>query len=341
MHKQGVLIPAIRLYIGANDYRKIYATFDGGKTEWRFVYPKDVKKFKPEKIDKKKYYHVSTIVMSGKDWLNWYDDRNMVKYPWEEKFKPWPKPLVYNFTPNLKEVDEAQELFYEKYQMLWLKEILQTRKFYRLPGGTSEAHVAKILKPEAERFYGFMDFYIQVEYFLEQWTKIKSEKWQGFLKQYKGDKKEAMLEWQGHFKADYSRQLDTKAQKILTDSHLTIDEIKDWQYWLARKTLFGQSHYSSAITNNYLKGMGDSVLAQAEDANYIIFVLNQFIDLVSKEQITIRQVMGDTRHRCAICHKPYEPVRQHQFTCGDPDCKAAYKNLIKRQNRKSGKYKPR
>lgn len=80
LHKYGLVFPALKIYVGVVEYKKIYANFDG-KTEWRYINPEDSKKFKIIKSDKKKYYATGGLMISGAKWLNYYTDNKMTEHP--------------------------------------------------------------------------------------------------------------------------------------------------------------------------------------------------------------------------------------------------------------------
>ena len=64
LHKDGLFCPALKIYRGIAPERKILATVNSTEG-WYFVSPKDVKKFKPQKVESKIYYSSCGFFMSS------------------------------------------------------------------------------------------------------------------------------------------------------------------------------------------------------------------------------------------------------------------------------------
>jgi hypothetical protein len=350
LHKQGLLVPVLQLSVGVNKFRKILADFkymiEDGKAEWRkewrFVATEDLKKFKYEKLDKATYYHVSSLDRWDPNWLDWYKKRHMVKYPAKEKFKPWPQEPFVGFTKKPVKINDTI-FFYERYQFLLLKEIYRLREAYEIPGSQyAKKQVERILKNQVKQFYDFIGFYLEAENYHQKLISVIRKEQQDFFADYNEINRAAKKDWQHYFDGKFQEMLKSQVENILKKYNITIDNIEYWQHWLAGKTLAGNPAYAFAIQRRYVSGLDEKDLIKAEEPNRMIFVLNQILYLLTGEKLTVRQFLGDSQgNRCIICHKFFEPTKKLQYTCGQPECTKKYQNQLKRQNRKTGKYKPR
>jgi hypothetical protein len=349
-HKQGLLVPVLQLSVGVNKYRKILVNVKHGsedkkeawRKEWQYIAAQDLKKFKYEKFDKATYYHISSLDRTDPNWLDWYKKRNMVKYPAKEKFKPWPQEPFIGFTTKPDKINDTI-FFYEKYQFLLLKEIFRLREACDIPDSKyAKQQVKKILKNQVKQFYNFIGFYIEAENYHQKLISVICKEQQDFFADYGEVNRAAKKDWQRHFDGKFREMLKSQVENILRKYNITLDDIEYWQYWLAGKTLLGNPAYASAVQRRYTSGLEEKILVKAEEANRMIFILNQIIYLLTGEKHTVNQVLGDWQgSRCIICHKFFEPTKKLQYTCGQPDCTRKHENMIKRQNRKTGKYKPR
>jgi hypothetical protein len=62
---------------------------------------------------------------------------------------------------------------------------------------------------------------------------------------------------------------------------------------------------------------------EAEDTNRMIFIVNQFLFLLTGEERTVKSIVGHYDDpRCIICHKCFipEPHKPKQVTCGSKEC---------------------
>jgi len=124
LHKDGLLFPCLKIYRGITISKKILATFNGVE-DWRFVDQEDLKKFKPTRIDPKKYYSSGGFNISGDDWLKYYQDNKMIEMPASKPFKPWIGMTVDNFTTDIKSINKSYDFFYDKHQLFALKIIIK------------------------------------------------------------------------------------------------------------------------------------------------------------------------------------------------------------------------
>jgi hypothetical protein len=349
-HKQGLLIPILRLSRGVNKYRKIlvkvkFTNQDGQaswREEWQFVAIGELKKFQYEELDKKTYYQLSGLDRTDPNWLEWYKKRGMVKFLAKVKFKPWPQEPFVGFTTNQNDINDTI-YFYQQYQFLLLKEIFRLRETHEISGSEyAKKETDKILKNQVKQFNNFIDFYLEVDDYQYRLILLIDKERKEFLTSYLEVSRQAKKDWKKHFDSELRPMLKDKLNSILKKHHIVLGDIEYWQYWLAGKTLLGNPVYASAVRRRYLSGIDEKTLVKAEEANRMIFVLNQIIYLLTGEKRTVNQVFGDSQgNRCVICHRLFEPTKKLQYTCGEPKCTRKYQNQLKRQNRKIGKYKPR
>lgn len=338
IHCRGLLVPAIRLLRGVIPYRKIYAVFNG-KMEWRYVSPDGVNKFTPEKIEKRKYWSEGSIYKDSEDhWLDWYADRGMVKIPAKEPFidqqlytGPW-------ITPKLKDVSSRFEYLYDQHQIFALKRILY---FFKLNNsGIKDAAKVfddRFIISEVAKLDKFLAFYFAAEECREKWFAFSQKEFDSFLKDFGGDKVEAEKEWRGHLPG-HREMLKEWAQEIVSTHGVSKEQIDDWQIMLAQNTLFNESRRSSKIVHEYLRSLPDEILIKAEDSNFMIHVLNQFLEFLTGEKRTVQQVIGRGWPRyCRICHNQYISKKSNQVTCGQRHCVLAHKNELKRAMNKRAK----
>jgi len=332
LHKEGLLYPAVKVYRGTVKLKKIYADFQG-KKEWRFVDPKDVKKFKPTKIAKKKWYISGGFSMGKEDWLDWYIKRKMAEYPISQKFTSWDKKTSKYYTDKSADVENCYELFYEKLQLIALKIIIGRIKIWKNLDESQKKQSKKWIKKELTKLYKFLKLYIEIEKFRKKWIKIKSKeikenKEKGLtLKQIKND-------WQDILDIDYKPILKTTAQEILKKYRVTLKYIKDWRYFLVQQNIFYEAPRSSSCIRTYLKGMDENFLIKAEDVNYMIYVINFFIYALTNKEFSVKQIISNTEiEYCKICGIAFSLKRKGQITCGDPYCVNENKNKLKRQKR--------
>ncbi|PIQ76135.1 hypothetical protein COU78_00560 [Candidatus Peregrinibacteria bacterium CG10_big_fil_rev_8_21_14_0_10_49_24] len=124
-HKQKLLYPAMRLFLGIVEYARIFAHHQG-RDQWIWIFPHDLKKFQPIKVDRKKWYDMESLWMSE----NWLDRWHAHEYDFpstQKYFRRKERPHV-GWTTNRKLLEGHFELLYDKRQMLAVKTILKYEK---------------------------------------------------------------------------------------------------------------------------------------------------------------------------------------------------------------------
>lgn len=334
-HKNGWLYPALKIYKGTVEHTKILADFDG-KEEWGYVSPKDIKKFKIKKIDGKKYYTSGGFYMSGDNWVDWYKKRKMVVVPAEEKFTPRKKKkILETFTTNLKAIADDYEYFYDKRQIFAIKSILRATTF----GSKLSAEQKKYLQKRLNELNQFLRWYNDMEIFLEDWQNIYSARIQKLRDEgFRG--KNLRKEWSEIYDIDYRPELKKRAASIIKEHNIDATLIKEWRQFLTHQTFFYETKRSWSMSRTYLRGMNERSLAKIEDVNYMILVINFVLNLLTGEEMTLKQTLLETAGGvCTVCGCLFIPKKEFQITCGDPDCVRANKNQYKRKMRRIRKEK--
>lgn len=336
LHKEGWFFPALKIMRGVVEFRKIYVDHKGIK-EWRYVYPKDIEKFNSIEIAKGKYYTTGSIGGFRENWLEWYLEQGMVKYPSLEKYKGLDDAKFEpDFITDWRKINKYYELFYDKRQIFLLKHIFARLNLIKsFKDKSFQSYFIKELKQDTKRFYNFLTFYIEVEGIQEQYEQEYRSDYEERLKDFSGKYKPAQQDMKDRVKSFYYPRLHTQAKKLLKMHLYPLDELEYWRRFLASKTVFGEARRSSKHLQIYLKGISEEVLERAEDANYMIAMINQFIYWVTGKEVTLHYALGNIHgHVCKICHTEFQPTRNTQVTCGRVVCVRAHKNELKKIIRK-------
>jgi hypothetical protein len=68
-HRRGLLYPALRLFLGVVEYTRIYIHHQD-RDQWMLIFPHDIKKFQPMKVDPKPWYDLASLWMGNEEWLD-------------------------------------------------------------------------------------------------------------------------------------------------------------------------------------------------------------------------------------------------------------------------------
>jgi predicted nucleic acid-binding Zn ribbon protein len=349
LHREGLLVPAVRILYGVLPFRKIHANFDG-KMDWRFVSPEGVDQYKPDKVDKRTYWRNGGLYMSDHewrgvslhngddDWLEWYASRGMIRYPAAEGFRSYKPPEVSSFTHRLKDVSTRFEYLYDRHQMLALKMILRDQAFCN---GFSSVSPIKwpdaILKNKLADFYRFLGFYFETEKDVEGDYAELRDKYIELLKEHGNDERTALTDLAQYERS--SRYREPKSRRTLelaAKCGLTEKKINEWRTQLLPQfNALNEFRRSGSITASYIKCMTDEDrLIEIEDVNRMIYVLNRIVMYATGEVNTVQQVlMGRPGQHCVVCGSAFSPGRASQVTCGEDVCVRTHKNDLKRARR--------
>ena len=180
-----------------------------------------------------------------------------------------------------------------------------------------------------------MEFYIEIEKLYNKSVDLKYKKMREYHEKYNLTEKQKKEWLEKDFKNDFKPILKITAEEILKKYKFKLTSIKDWRILITQQNIFHETPRSSSCIKIYLKGMDEKFLIKAEDVNYIIYIINFFMDLLTNENLTVKQIIGNLPIKyCPICGVAFKPKRKGQITCGYPYCVNENKNKLKKQKRK-------
>lgn len=336
LHREGILYPAARVYAGVEELRRIYAHHQG-QDKWIYVWPHTVDEFKPKEVDPQMYYQTAGLMIGRDDWMKWYLDD--IDFPSTLPFFPWKGRYHGDFTTDRELAGNDYEFLYDERQILALKII----RMYERTHGPDEDYRDALLKRLSE-LYCFLRLYIDAEVLYEQYQKRRREQFQNFLQEF-NNVTEARREWRSHYRLTEEKSLQEQAKGILKAHGLTVENLDSWRFFLSQQSIFNEGSVFRRSPSVYLRELDDNALMEAEDTNKMIFVLNQFLFLLTGEERTVKSIVGHYDDpRCIICHKCFlpEPHKPKQVTCGSKGCIDKQRKLQKKQKateRKKAKQK--
>lgn len=332
LRKEGLFYPAVKVYRGTCEMRKIYAQFNGSKNyEWRYVGPNDIEKFHPKKVTEKPYYMTGSFFLRN-GWLDYYKTNGMLEYPAGQKFVPWDKTLYEDFGQNRKLLEKQSELFYDPLQLIPLKVILKERASWKFIDKARAAKERQALKKHLSEINNFLAFYVEAEKIVLE-EKLKQNE---YIEKRVSDgiKRKDIVKELREENAFIIGLLVKQAKGLVADRKVDTEYIERWQHFLARFSVIGEARRSSKYLRTYLKAMSESSLMNAEEINRMIYVLNRFTFFTSGKQKTVKQILEYSElPRCTVCENYFSPKKLGQKTCGRKECIRRHKNALKRKNR--------
>ncbi len=329
LHREGILYPAARVHLGIEEWSRIFAHHQG-QDKWIFVPPNATAEFHPKEIDPQMHYRTSALWIGRENWMtDWYKDD--VDFPSVLPYFPWKGRNHLDFTPEMDLVSHDYELLYDKRQILALKIIRMYEKTHR----PDEDYHDALLKRLTE-LYRFTRLYIDAEILYEDYQKNRQETFQKFLEEFK-NLTEARREWRSHYRTKEESRLQKQAKDILKTHGLTLEELDSWRFFLSQQSIFNEGSVFRGSPSIYIRDLDDGTLMEAEDTNKMIFVLNQFLFLLTGEERTVKSIVGHYDDpRCIICRKCFipEPNKPAQVTCGMKECVDAQRREYKKQKTK-------
>lgn len=135
--KIGVFYPTVRINVGTATFRNIIPKkpVQGDprvtdKHHWKGELVEEAElpklKGKYKKLLPEKWYAPGHIITSAPDWFEFHDKQGVVKYPAQEKFKPWKTyrvPVGFSFSQDYKDFEHVTETMYSRMQLYPLREI--------------------------------------------------------------------------------------------------------------------------------------------------------------------------------------------------------------------------
>lgn len=334
LHKLGLIYPALKVFLGVVEFRKIYALFDG-KEEWRYVSPNDVDKFKVIKLDPKKYYQTGGLSKFGNNWLDYYFDNKMTELPSQTKFMPWKQEIFPDYYTNTKLIKNQYRFVYDKKQILALKIVLPLLHFIKEDNSDDRKNTIKIIQKRISDLYYFFELYHEIEKFYDSLNTAKKEKVKELRKNRNKGEKITKLELNQEYDFNIFPIFEKLAKLIIKKHNVDINYIYDWREFLAEKCLINESGRSSAIKRSYIKALSSDVLPNLEDSYFMIHKINTFLYFLTKKDQTVKQVLlGFDNKICCICGSNFKPRNYEQKTCGLIKCVTEHKNNTKREQRK-------
>ncbi|MDD4290059.1 MAG: hypothetical protein PHH83_02155 [Patescibacteria group bacterium] len=334
LHKYELVFPALKVYLGIVEYRKIYAIFNG-KEGWAFVHPEDLKKFKVIKQEKNKYYSVGSLSKFNDHWLDYYFNNNMIEMPSQNKFSSWKQKQFPDFCLKINEMNKQYEFVYDKKQILAIKIALPNLKLIKSNNIDSRSKniIKKSIQQKISNLYKFFELYHEMEKLYDLFTEAKKNKFLEYKKEI--EKKPTKIELNQEYEFDIFPKFNKLAKNILAKYSLDKEFICDWREFLSEKSLINESGRSNEIKMNYIKALSDKEIVNLEDVHYMIYITNVFLYLLSGKQETLKQVLGNlTCKICPICGSGFKPRNKEQITCGSNQCIKEHKNQLKKDARK-------
>ena len=330
LHKEALLYPAVKLYIGVLKFKRIYAKF-GESYEWRFVGLDGVKEFKPRKIEKPIYYRSGGFSRGRNNWLDHYKKNKMIEYPASQKFKAWCRTYHPEFTADLKLIENDYEFFYDKIQLLNLKMIKRENDLWPFFKDTTEAALADKLKDKLLDLNKFLELYLAIVEFFGRQREILNKKVDECMRQ-RIDREQTEEELKEVYEIDIKPELKGCAEVVLRQHSFLLDEIDEWRRFFAFQCVFYESRRSSKCTKAYLRSINEEDLIEAEDTNFMIHVINRFLFCLTGEGKTVKQILENSRYyRCPVCGIEFMPRKYTQKTCAKRECVRENKNRSKRK----------
>ncbi len=333
-HKQKLLYPALRLFLGIVEYARIY-THHQGRDQWIWIYPHDFEKFQPMKIDRKKWYDMESLWMGG-DWLDrWH--ANEYDFPSTKKYFRWKaRPHVGGWTTNKKLLEGNFELLYDKRQMLAVKIILKHEK-EALAFPKEKRSIRSHMKKRLAELNDFLRLYVEVEGLKDISSGRMTEQYEKLLPDYQKDKKGLRGELKSYYKLHEQPRLEKEARQLLEKHSFTVQEVQHWRFWLAQQSHLNEGTISRESSRVYLRNLDDTALVKAEDTNHMIWILNWFLYFITGEVVTVQDIVGSwIGPHCRFCHRAFIPRknRPNQETCGREECSDKLRNLNRKPKRR-------
>lgn len=329
LHQEGLFYPALKIYRGTAVSKKILINKDGVDL-WVYVDQDDIDKFKPIKIDSKKYYSTNGFFMSGDNWLKYYEENKMIEKPVDNNFKPWIGMSTAIFVTDSKKINKSYELFYDKNQFLALKIVNRYLKYWEdLTKDEKLKYKQQIIKRISE-YYDFLTFYYKAENLYYKILEHRG-KYIRNLKENDNSKQDIKEEIKITLKPIWKNEV----KKIISEFSIDTNYIKEWRAFLADQNIINESKCSSVIKRAYFKSLNFTYFIDAQDSNKMILILNFFLYVLIREESTVKSVLGNLpNNNCTVCGVSFNPIKGTQVTCGDPFCIKENKNRIKRVARK-------
>jgi hypothetical protein len=366
--KEGLLFPAVRVYRGVVELKKVFADFDGtGREEWRDVSKADLPavkaKYKVKKIDRPTYYRWGSLWME-EGWLDEYKKLGLVVYPARQKFRPWKDYELPNigYPTNWRVLANAAETFYTRLQMYPLTFMQRhqsiTIKNSDLYASKDEWEVLReqrILPFTRVFTKQFLRRVVSDYYKLFALQQELDDLWQG-RQQRVG---EMLRDRQAYFKeiigararlgeADIDRVYESvdevyrpMARELRRRHGVRTGVLESWRLVVLPLGLFGRSGQQGHLPKICVSSLGDELLERANDVYSIVCRLNWLIYMCGGKKATVKDLLLSWHgyRYCLYCGRAYKIDRRDRRTCGSRECEKAHSRTLKQAGRRSGRYR--
>ena len=158
LYENKIIFPAIRVLAGCIAIRKIK------DNDSKYYYADDIEKNSDlEKlVEKEVYYKAALVVRSGKDWLDWYEKRNMYSFPSEEQEMVMVKQ-TNGFFSNKEDASDDSEVFYDKHQFIALKLVVPRLRMTNRLSSEKKKMWQENVRKEVTNFYECLRFYPHIQ----------------------------------------------------------------------------------------------------------------------------------------------------------------------------------
>lgn len=140
------------------------------------------------------------------------------------------------------------------------------------------------------------------------------------------------------------------AKKIIAqidDPRPNIKTSFSYQLLKFRDRIISLGTFNHKLTSKKMKEYAYHLTSQNLIETEYVYELLEFINwvhyLYGGKHLSVKQAILGTRNmvndKCRYCDNLFTPSRKGQITCGSEMCKKAHQNNLKRQNRRSGRYK--
>jgi hypothetical protein len=358
--KEVLLLPAVRIYLGLVEFKKVLADFDG-KEAWRYVYRRDVQKMKVKHdvkaVDRRVYYSSGALCMGEPGWLSLYMKRGLVKHPAKQRtFQPWEyyKRAPQRYTTDPKTLENAAEALYSKLQLYTLKAVQWGRRLliknemmfqpeeewtelgHSVAEGWNRERVNESARRRVVEYHMLFELIASIEALWADYYVTYSEKWDHLLEEYGGDVKAVEADLRGQ-REPLDSYLVPTAKRVLKRHRYSLRNLEIWQLRILE---FGSFDMRSKATRAYVRFLDKDALVHTEDPYAIVGLLGWFIRLCGGKGHAAKELLlrsSNYRH-CTYCGRAYSRRRIDQKTCGSPECVRARSKELKRIGRKSRKY---
>jgi len=343
LHQIGMLFPALRVEHGVGEMRKI-TKMENGKVTECYVCADQLAVHVPLSVDEQPYY-MRNGLMTGNthDWLKFYEMHDMAHVPTSETFMPWKQHCSPDFVRDPNEAEMFSYL-YDRHQLYAVKIALERCGRWDFDVRPSQLILNEETRQRIREYYRFLAFYLETKEMGRSWDTKKQELFEHYLKENEQNTREAERDWKSHFKAEEAKKLRLEADVIAKRHGMTVEIIKKWRSFLVDQSVFTEWRSRRKAFKTYQQMASVNALINAEDCNFMVYELQQFLLIWKNERSTLKEVLlgveGMGCISCVECGSLFEPLpnTKNPKFCMDY-CKRKYEAAKKREERMRKKMK--